>query len=307
MFGAKKASEDYESYVSAVESLEGNYYGFTEHPEFFNKHSLPKSGVAYFKQYDDGFGFTSDFEGLEEFIRKHQVPWVLPLNDQAISRVFKQGSPAMFLFSKDPKAKDTLTEISASIQGSLQLVHGDITLPQHRKLADALGISEFPLPVALILSEDFKKYVHFGADDTDALESFYNDWKNGEVKAYYKSGDVSTVEDSVWVLTALGFSQYVGKEDVLVQFYIPDCGYSRLLQPEYEIVAEELTEIKVAHIDYSKNEIEGVNFTEFPKVIFFPRGSDEGIEYKGDWVARDIVDFVRKHYVPVEESMRIEL
>ena len=234
----------------------------------------------------------TNFDNLHDFIIRNQTPWVLPLDGAAIIKIFKEGSPALFLFSKESLDKRALEEISPKIRGNVQLVYGDITSVHHLKLAKSLGLAGIVMPFALILDQNFQKYLLVHDTSSTSLLKFYDDWKEGLLKPYYKSEENIIIEDNLIKLTGKSFYEYRNLGNLLVQFYIPNCGYCRMLMPEYEIVADTLKHITVSYIDYSSNDIEGYTFNEFPKIFYFPKEKPEGIEYNGNWVAKEIISFV---------------
>lgn len=304
MFG-DQGSEEYQKYLDVVERAEGTYFAFSQNTEIFNYKSIGETVLTVFKHYDEKFAVVKDFEKIEEFVRKHQVPWVAPMNDQILTKVFKEGSAALFLFTKDPQASSVLTDLSEKIQGSLQLVYADISTAYHLKLVNHLGLNAFAMPFAMILSSDLEKFLYFGEITENNLLDFFRSWQDGKAEVFYKSEKKVAVNDNLVItLTANEFYNYIGKDEIIVQFCVPDCGYCRLFESEYEIIAESL-KANFAVIDYSKNEVKGFDIKEFPKLFYFAKDSTKGVEYIGEFKAKDIINFIvsqRDSPVPIQKS-----
>lgn len=91
---------------------------------------------------------------------------------------------------------------------------------------------------------------------------------------------------------------------VLVKFYAPWCGHCKSLAPEFEKAAQQLHEsdlkTKLMKVDAtietelaSRFKVEG-----YPKLTYFSRGGDEGIDYDGGRTADTIVAWLRKRELP---------
>jgi len=80
-----------------------------------------------------------------------------------------------------------------------------------------------------------------------------------------------------------------------VQLYSPECGHCRKLAPVYEAVARKLSEdsdMVVAQIDASQNDIAGMEPEGFPTILFYPKANKKGVEYDGSRDEHDLVQFV---------------
>jgi protein disulfide isomerase len=229
MFG-KKDTEEYRKYEETVERMTGNYYAVAEDKSIFNLHIKSESALVVFKQSDDRFGIIVNFVNLEEFILKNQVPWVLPFEDQAVSEVFEKARPALFLFSKDEVGRRVLEKINMDVHGRVQLVYGDVSALQHQNFVSMLGLQQFEMPFAMILDENMQKFVYTGEISAEKVLEFYTQWTKGETGIYYKTENIAENEETVVKLNRETLQEAIGKNDMLVMFYTPNCGYSRILQ-----------------------------------------------------------------------------
>jgi len=86
-------------------------------------------------------------------------------------------------------------------------------------------------------------------------------------------------------------------KDVLVEFYAPWCGHCKKLKPVYEEVASAFSNeanVVVAKVDAtaesdlgSKYEVKG-----YPTIKFFPKGTDDVMDYQSGRSAKAFVDFL---------------
>lgn len=300
----KRDTSDYKKFFEAVKTAKGNYYGVVENKEIFDYEKFSDTSVAVFKQFDEKFDVTFDFGRLNDFFLKHQNSWVLPLEELAVTRIFKERKPALFLFSKDPNAKYTLIEASLIIRHDFQLVYADITSAYHQKLSSILGLFAFKMPFALILSENFEKFLHFGKTTPEGIIKFYENWKNSLAEVYYKSEKEIVNQKDIIRLNGKDFYDVIGQDNTLVYFYIPDCGYCKLFNAEYEILAEQVKSyknIKIASIDYSKNDIKSLKILEFPKILYFSKGTYQ--EYSGNFESSEILKFLDSQNNPLTQKL----
>ena len=85
--------------------------------------------------------------------------------------------------------------------------------------------------------------------------------------------------------------------DVVVKFYASWDGKSSDLAPEFLAAAKHFVKdssVLFGEVDVMKNEMEGIDTKEFPKVILFKAGGNgrESVEFKGEMEADKIVAFV---------------
>jgi len=173
-----------------------------------------------------------------------------------------------------------------------------------KRLAEFIEVRANDLPAVRILtpSENMKKYVYTGPITTEGLLKFVEDFKRQNLKAHYKSEDIpDSNEGAVKILVGKTFKSIVfnAENDVLVEYYAPWCGHCKHLAPIYENVARRVASVKnlvIAKMDYTANEIEGIEIEAFPTIIFYPKGNKQNpIPYDGDREEDAFIDFLRKH------------
>ena len=90
---------------------------------------------------------------------------------------------------------------------------------------------------------------------------------------------------------------YDPTKDVVVKFYASWDGKSSDLAPEFLTAAKHFLSdpsVLFGEVDIMKNEMEGIDTKDFPKVILFKAGGNgrENVEYKGEMEADKIIAFV---------------
>jgi len=143
------------------------------------------------------------------------------------------------------------------------------------KMANMLGLKYIDLPVAYIIENPSSKPVHYKINTFDNLEEFIIEWKNKRLSPYYKSEPIpSGAGGPIVKIVGKTYSNLIkdGDKDALVLFTAPWCNHCIEFKKVYEKIAKK---IEGAHmlfglIDYSLNEVEGVEITEYPTIMFYP-------------------------------------
>ena len=275
---------------------------------------LTAPGVAVFRQFDEPlvvFDGSFTVKALKDFIDNAAVPTLIEFSDEYIEPIFQKQQPASFLFvdkSKDDHQK-LLTAYGKAAEegkGKILYAHSGVSDGIQSRLAEFVGVTAEDLPRLMIVGfnkEGVDKYVFEG--DINALSSedvtkFITQFNNGELTKYLKSEDVpETQEGPVTVVVGKSFNDIVGKDDdVLLEFYAPWCGHCKALEPKYNELATELSDVKnlvIAKIDATANEVEGVNVSGFPTIKFFPKGSTTAQEYEGEREVQGFKDYLKEN------------
>ena len=90
----------------------------------------------------------------------------------------------------------------------------------------------------------------------------------------------------------------------MVKFCIPFFTPCKELDHIYEQLEEKLIgneDILLTSINILENEVAGLNIQTLPTVILFQAGGDgrNKVEYKGNMVVDELLEFVMNNYVPV--------
>lgn len=128
--------------------------------------------------------------------------------------------------------------------------------------------------------------------------AFANEWTEGKLTATLKSEEIPAEQkDNVYTLVGKSFDSIVmdPTKDVLVEFYAPWCGHCKTLAPILEELAGNLkhnTNLIIAKMDSTQNEVESVSVQGFPTIKFFPANKkSEPMDYNGDRTVEGFTKF----------------
>lgn len=138
--------------------------------------------------------------------------------------------------------------------------------------------------------------------------NFYNDWRTGMLKPYYKSMPLSSIpnDSNSYVKTLVGenYDQvvYDGMKDVVVFYHSVWCLECQDIMADYEKLAETFNkydDVVFAKIDSFHNEGEFIpeGIIGEPVLRVFKSGSKKGpgVEFDGVYVAKELEKFVASH------------
>eukprot|EP00484_Ammonia_sp_Unknown_P009401 CAMPEP_0197072014 /NCGR_PEP_ID=MMETSP1384-20130603/209877_1 /TAXON_ID=29189 /ORGANISM="Ammonia sp." /LENGTH=672 /DNA_ID=CAMNT_0042510827 /DNA_START=72 /DNA_END=2091 /DNA_ORIENTATION=- len=187
------------------------------------------------------------------------------------------------------KDKDVFVEFYAPWCG-----HCKALAPEYEKVGEAFSDVESVVIAKIDATEN---------DTPEEIEGFptlifYPSYAAGTLTAHLKSEPVpESNEDPVFVLVGSEFENVIGKDkDVFVEFYAPWCGHCKRLAPEYEKVGEAFSEVDsvvIAKIDATENDTPE-DIKGFPTLIFYPKGTSEGVKYNGDRKQEAIIEWIKE-------------
>ncbi|CBZ55755.1 putative protein disulfide-isomerase [Neospora caninum Liverpool] len=145
--------------------------------------------------------------------------------------------------------------------------------------------------------------------DENALQEFKENLKNfvtgyldGSLAPYLRSEPVPAEEENQGVLKVVvgsTFNELVLQtdKDVLVEFGAPWCGHCRKVEPTLKMVAAVLrdsgSELLVAKMDATRNEVKDLYFTGYPTLLLFPANKKaDPLMYQGDRSEEDLLQWL---------------
>ena len=233
---------------------------------------------------------------------------VIPFNNDAIEKIFKDSTDALFVFLGDESAEASALEAfnayDATNPGIVLAVsskndgHGLFD-----RLAEYLGVDTTATPTVLFLNSKQEKFRFDQSEITaDTLANFVGRINSGELKPFLKSAPVPESNDEpVKVVVGTQFNEIVlgDEKEVLVKFYAPWCGHCKHLAPHFDEAAKLLANnpnIVLAKVDSTENEVAGLDIQGFPTLKFW--GKDKSvapIEYNGGRDTEGIIQWLKEH------------
>jgi protein disulfide-isomerase A1 len=190
------------------------------------------------------------------------------------------------------------------LKGKVLLSVSQVSDGLGKRLGDYVGVKETDLPTVRIVQPkdgEVKKFVLTEDITAENILKFFEEWSTGTIKSVLKSEEIpENDEGPVVTLVGKNFDQIVLDEtkDVLVEFYAPWCGHCKSLVPIYDELATKLksnTNIVIAKMDSTANEVEGVPIQGFPTIKFFKANDKKNpMDFKGDRTLEGFVEFLKK-------------
>merc|ERR1712170_326957 len=266
------------------------------------EHKVSGGAIVLFKKFDEGRndlteGLT-DVDGVTKFIASNSLPLVVDFNHETAQKIFSgeiKSHLLMFLSKGSDDYADQhaiATKIAKDYKGQLLFVSIDTDEEDHKRILEFFGVKEDELPGMRIikLAEDMAKYKPVDGSITEEnIRAFVGDYVDGKLKQHLLSEDIPEDWDKnpVKVLVGKNFEEVAkdAAKHVLVEFYAPWCGHCKQLAPTWDELGEKFkdsADTVIAKMDSTANELEDVKIQSFPTIKFFPKGSDEVIDYNGE-------------------------
>nr|CAX69781.1 ER calcistorin [Schistosoma japonicum] len=263
-----------------------NEYGITQTPR-----------IVLFKNFDENrVDYTGKtLENLKHFVQVESVPLVSEFSQKTAGVVL--GSPVqkhiVFFLSKSADHLDyvnRLTEVAKQFKSKLHVIYVDVDVENNLRVLEFFGLSKNDAPTYRIieLGEETTKY----KPDTDdysvsGMSDFVQRALDGKVKPFLMSEEIPTDQTgAVRVLVGKNYNDVVRdrSKDVFVKLYAPWCGHCKALAPVWNELGEAFknADVVIAKMDATVNEVEDLRVTSFPTLKFYPKNSDEVIDYTGD-------------------------
>jgi len=228
----------------------------------------------------------------------------------------------MLLFAKhsDPATAsivEDLRKVAADHKSDFKFVVVDPENQASSRIVGFFGIKETELPDARLILMEPSSLVKYKQDKLDVTEagvrSFVSDFLANKLTPFLMSEEVPADWDAqpVKVLVGKNHDKVVNDptKNVLVEYYAPWCGHCKHLAPIYEQLATELkdqTDVVVAKMDSTVNEIEGLNVVSFPTLKFYhaSNGEKTPIDYEGERTLEDLKLFVKTNKIVVASQTK---
>merc|ERR1712168_1246997 len=255
-----KESESAKIFLEVAAGLDDIPFGISDSDALFEEYKVTKDTIVLIKAFDEGRNDLEadgvDADALKKFIRKNELPTIIEFTQEAAQKIFggdNKNHLLLFISKASSSIEDTLKEYTAAATG-------------------------YKGQVLFI-------YIDIDDDDNERILEFFGltpeDWDKNPVK----------------VLVGKNFNE-VAKDkskSVFVEFYAPWCGHCKQLAPIWDELAEKFKdngEVVIAKMDSTANELEDVKIQSFPTLKYFPKNSDEVIDYSGERTLDALAKFV---------------
>jgi len=190
--------------------------------------------------------------------------------------------------------KPEYTKVAAAYAKEDSVAIVAIDADKHKDLGGRFGVTGFPT-LKFFAKGSMKAEDYSSGRTAEDVVKYINEKAGTKAKVVEPPSFVTTLTDSNFDSIALDQSK-----DVLVEFYAPWCGHCKKLKPVYDSVAaafQNEDNVVVAKVDAtehkevsSRYEVKG-----YPTLKFFPKGSDDVVEYKSARSAEAFVEFLNEN------------
>jgi len=278
---------------------ERHKYVFITGKEITAKHEARDSTIIVFRNFDEGnvvYRGKYVASDIDAFILQASRPDIFEFSQENSEKIFGSGvhNFVLILSSRKDKLYDTQIEQVRPVAKDNKLriifVHIDTADDEYQDILEFLGVKKDDLPTFIMFDmRSSKKYPPQNKDiTTDNLRSFVKDFLAGKLKPVLKSAELPEDWDSqpVKVLVSSNFNEVAmnAEKDVFVEFYAPWCGHCKNLAPVWDKLGEhfkERSDIVVAKMDATENELEEVSIDSFPTLKLVKKETNEIVDYIG--------------------------
>lgn len=304
-------SDSAKAFIAAADEKDDIPFGITSSKEVFSEYKVEKDGIVLFKKFDEG---RNDYDGefaadkIKAFVTANELPRVIEFTQDNAAKIFGgevKNHVLLFISKKSDEFKghhENFDKVAGNFKGKSLFIYIDIDDDDNARILEFFGLKAEDCPSIRFISlgEDMVKYKpesdSLAADD---VQKFVQDTLDGKTKPHLMSEDVPEDWDAKPVKTLVGKNfEEVAKDKskaVFVEFYAPWCGHCKQLAPIWDELGEKFKdneEIVIAKMDSTANELEDVKVHSFPTIKYFPKDSDEVIDYSGERTLEGFTKFL---------------
>lgn len=310
-FFKDQSSEDAKQFLEAANVVDEHPFAITSDDAVYKELGASKDGVVLFKKFDEGRNNLEEAvtsENVQSFVKSNSLPLVVEFTHESAQTVFGgqiKLHNLLFLSKKSSGNEDLLKvyrDVAKDFRHKVLFVTIDVDDEDHERIMEFFGLKKEQVPTMRVikLEGEMTKY----KPETDALtaesvRTFVQDVLDGKLKQSLLSQDLPEDWDKhpVKVLVNKNFDEVVfdKEKDVLVEFYAPWCGHCKQLAPIYDELAEKYKDrsnVVVAKIDATANELEHTKVLSFPTIKLYKKGSNEVVEYNGERTLEGLSKFL---------------
>jgi len=317
-------SAEAKAFLEAASDIDSISFGITKHDDLFKEWTMEKDGIVLLKKFDEG---RNDFDGkfesaeIKKFVQGNELPLVIEFTQESANKIFGGSIQKHALFFLSKTASDFNDRLEAfrgaakDFKGKILFIYIDTDVDDNERIMEFFGLKKAETPAVRVihLGEDMTKFKPENNElTTEAVKGFVQGVEDGKIKAHLMSQDLPEDWDAkpVKVLVGSNFNEIAKNKDkaVFVEFYAPWCGHCKQLAPIWDQLGEKFKDnedIVIAKMDSTANELEDIKIQGFPTLKYFPKGSDQAVDYNGGRTLEDLTKFVEsggKEAAPTSEE-----
>lgn len=301
-FFKDQTSEGAKAFLDVAGQMDDVAFGITSADALFGEYKLDKDGVILFKKFDEGqvdLKDPLDAKSIQEFISGNRLALVTEFTQETAPKIFGGDIKSHVLLFLSKKADafqekvDVFKAVAAGFKGKALFIYVDIDVEDHVRILEFFNtkVADCPTYRFINLKEDgMAKFKPDTSDITiEAIQEFVQEIIDGKRQPHLNSEEIPDDWDAkpVKVLVGKNFDSVARdkKKDVFVEFYAPWCGHCKQLAPIWDQLGEKFkdsTDIVIAKMDSTANELPDIRVQGFPTLKFFPKDSDKIVDYNGE-------------------------
>ena len=282
-----------------------------------NYHKNEKNKIVIYKKGVQDIEFKNKaflFEDVRKFIEENQNSVIMPLDKHYAYQIFEVNKPGLVLLADDSKqsevAYEALKEAATdkTIASNFLIYKAEHKEEYAQTFMNYFQIQPSSLPqiriVEPIPNRNVNKYQPkiTTTITKEIIVDFGKAMLKKEIKIFRKSEPAPPdTNDYVKTVVGLNFDSIVKnpEKDVFLEIYAPWCGHCQKLEPIYNQLAVQLSTISpnivLAKMDGTTNEVEGIQISGYPTLIFFPKNHKEGVPYSGNHDIQGMMKFLKMY------------
>jgi protein disulfide-isomerase A1 len=301
-FFKDQSSAAAKAFLEVAAETDDAVFALTASDAVFDEYKVSHDSVVLFKSFDEGRAdLTSDIsvQSIKDFIAAHRMPLVTEFSQETAQKIFGGDIKThMLLFvsrksNKFGQLLDVFKSVAPDFKGKVLFIYINIDETDNERILEFFGLKKADCPSYryIQLGADMVKYRPETKDPitTEVVKAFVQDILDGKRKPHLNTEEVPDDWDAkpVKVLVGKNFDSVARDrtKNVLVEFYAPWCGHCKTLAPIWDELGEKFkgsSDIVVAKMDSTANELSDIKVTGFPTIKYFPKDSDEVVDYNGE-------------------------